>query len=98
MTKYNERVLKGNTESCKKIIETHNRCINDPEYRETREIYVQYCNEQLKDKYNVDIDYMELVNRTYESLQNVNEHTDIRKLNKDLDLIKPFTNYSISSF
>lgn len=98
---YDKKIKKNNINSLKAIIKSHERCMEREELADARETYTEWCDAQLIEKYARDISYMDVVGKSYEWLQTISEwsgEVSLRKINRYLDMIQPFTNYKIELF
>lgn len=101
MIYYDKKVKKDNINSLKAIIKTHERCMGREELTDVREAYIEWCDALLSKKYGRDINYMDVVSKSYEWLQTISEwsgEASLRKMNRYFDMIQPFTNYKIELF
>lgn len=98
---YDKKIKKNNINSLKAILKSHNRCMGYEDLADARLTYVEWCDTQLSDMCGRDMKYMDVVNKSYDWLQTISEwsgEANLRKINRYLGMIQPFTNYSIELF
>ena len=101
MVVYDKKVKNKNLKSCDAIVKIHEKCMRDEDLAEARSIYVEWCGSLILDKFKEQVDYMDLVYDVRDRLKITNEFTgerQLRKLNKYLSMIAPYTNYDIVLF
>ena len=98
---YDKKIKKNNINSLKAILKSHNRCMKREDLADVRATYVEWCDAQLSDMCSRDMKYMDVVNKSYDWLQTISEwsgEANLRKINRYLEMVQPFTNYSIELF
>ena len=64
-------------------------------------LYIEWCDAQLSESCSRDLKYMDVVHKSYDWLQTISEwsgETSLRKINRYLSMIQPFTDYEIKLF
>ena len=101
MIYYDSKVKNTDINSLKAIIKLHDRCMAREELTDARVLYTEWCNAQLSESCGRDLKYMDVVHKSYDWLQTISEwsgETSLRKINRYLSMIQPFTDYEIKLF
>ena len=101
MTVYDEKIKSSNLKALREIMTLHERALACQTEREARECYLEMVNDDIESKLHINLDYMELVHKAFDCLVAINQWSGefrLKSINRDLLLIRDYTNQNIKLF